>query len=228
MSLLFETAAVIIPVFNEGERVFAVADAALSSHGTKEVIVVNDGSTDNTDALLKTRDDITVLTQARNMGKGEAMDTGMHLVRDRGYDGAIFLDGDLQGIKSSHVDQLLEPLKSADSYMSIGYLGLRKAVIKKAILNRWGALSGQRAIRTEVWDLLNNQDKHRFNIEAALNARLRKHGLHHTIARVALEGVGHVGKHAKEGNWSRALWAYTKTYAAAYATYARIELERKK
>lgn len=225
MSLVFETAAVVIPVFNEGERIFEVIDAACNSDHTKEVIVVNDGSTDNTANLLRRLDNVTVLTHPQNKGKGETMDTGMRLVQDRGYDGAVFLDGDLHGIKPSHVDQLVEPLKIEDSYMSIGYLGLRKAVLKKAVLNRWGALSGQRAIRTEVWDLLNNQDKHGFNIEAALNVRLRKHNLHHTIARVALEGVSHVGKLQKEDSWPKAMAAYVRTYGAALTTYARIELE---
>ena len=88
--------------------------------------------------------------------------------------------------------------------MSIGYLGLRKKLAKRAIYNYWGGLSGQRAIKTEIWDLLNPQDKHGFNVEAALNARLRKYGLHRNIARTALEGVGHVGKRKKERNWAKA------------------------
>ncbi len=218
-------AAVIIPVYNEGERVLPVIDAALESMTTTEVFVIDDGSTDDTAALLSGRTDITVLSHGRNKGKGESLDSGIGLAKSHGYEATVFLDGDLKGIEPDHVDKLMQPLIEHGSYMSIGYLGLRKAVVQKVILNRWGALSGQRAIRTEVWDLLNNQDKHGWNIEAALNARLRKEHLHHTIARVALDGVGHVGKHDKEGSWPKALWAYAKTYSAAYRTYARIELE---
>lgn len=217
--------AVIIPVFNEGARVLEVAEAAQNCQTIDEVIVVNDGSTDKTQDVLDCLPDVTVLTHRRNKGKGEALDTGMKHAIAGEYDTAVFLDGDLRGIKAHHIDELLTPLKNEDVYMSIGYLGLRKAVVKKAILNRWGALRGQRALQTEVWDLLNNQDKHGFNIEAALNARMRKNNVHHTIARVALDGVGHVGKQHKEGNWPKALWAYGKTYGAAALTYARIELE---
>lgn len=218
-------AAVIIPVYNEGERVLAVAKAAQSSVNVGDVIIVNDGSTDNTASILEDTVGLSIITHPFNQGKGEALDTGVRCARDFGYDTAVFLDGDLQGIRSEHVDALLAPIEDAGSYMSIGYLGLRKTVVKKMILNQWGALSGQRAIRTEVWDMLSNQDRHGFNIEAALNARLRKHGLHRTIARVALEGLGHVGKRDKEGSWPRAYWAYAKTYGAALRTYARIELE---
>ena len=218
-------AVVVIPDFNEGERVLAVAEAAQACQSVGEVVVVNDGSTDNTATILSGLD-ATILTHHSNKGKGEALDTGVRYATDYGYDNVVFLDGDLRGIQPHHVDKLLAPIEEDEAYMSIGYLGLRNAFVKKKILNNWGALSGQRAIRTKVWDLLNNQDKHGFNIEAALNARLHKNNLHRTIARVALDGVGHVGKQHKEGSWPKALWAYTKTYSAATRTYARIELER--
>jgi glycosyltransferase involved in cell wall biosynthesis len=216
--------AIIIPVFNEGERVIPVIEAAQSSDNAKEIIVVNDGSTDNSAQVISEIEDITVLGHAFNKGKGEAMDTGMRYAQDRGYQTAVFLDGDLRGLRPDHVDQLLAPL-SDEVFMTIGYLGLRKAAVKRVILNRWGALSGERAIRTEVWDLLNNQDKHGFNIEAALNARLRQQELHRNIVRVELDGVGHVGKHEKLDSWPKALKGYVKMYGSAILTYARIQAE---
>ena len=215
--------AVIIPDYNEGERVIAVANAALDSRAN-EVIVVNDGSTDNTAEILGGIENITVLSHETNLGKGEAMDTGVQHAMRLGAAATVFLDADLRGLRPDHVDSLLDPLET-DSYMSIGYLGLRIAVMKKRILNQWGMLSGQRAIRTDVWELLSDRDKHRFNIEVALNARLRHAEPHRSIARVGLDGVGHVSKPDKEGNYPKALWGYSKTYGAAVATYARIELE---
>ncbi|MEI9913896.1 MAG: glycosyltransferase [Candidatus Saccharibacteria bacterium] len=215
--------AVILPTFNEGERVLAVAQAAAANVNVGDIIVVNDGSTDNTSDLLARENYYKVITHPENRGKGEALDSGMQHAIDSGYESAIFLDADLQGIEPHHIDDLLEPLSSGN-LMAIGYLGLRKTVIKKTMLQQWGALSGQRALKTEVWSLLNQRDKHGFNIEAALNARMRKNHLHHAISRVALDGLGHIGKHEKLGSWPKALWGYTKTYSAAWATYARIEL----
>ena len=218
-------AAVVIPVFNEAERVLPVVEAAKRSPYIYEIVVVNDGSTDNTGQILETIENISVFTHSENKGKGEALDTGMNHVRSAGFGKAVFLDGDLRGLRPDHIDKLLLPLQKDKALMAIGYLGLRKMVVQKALLNKWGALSGQRALDTNVWDLLSLKDKHGFNVEAALNARLRKNNVHHDIARVALDGVGHVGKRQKEGTWPRAIWAYSKTYSAAMVTYGRIEAE---
>lgn len=216
--------ALIIPIYNEGERIRAVIEAGRGSPEIGKIIAIDDGSTDNTSQVLSDFPDITVLTHSFNEGKGEALDTGIGVARDSGFDTAVFLDGDLHGIESRHIGDLIAPLHEG-SLMSIGYLGLRKAVIKNAVLSRWGALSGQRAIRTEIWDLLGEKDKHGFNIEAGLNARLRKNNLHHLISRVALDGVGHVGKRVKEDSWPKAIRAYSRTYSTAMRTYMRIELE---
>lgn len=220
-----EKAALVIPIFNEGERVISVIEAARSSPIIEEIIVVNDGSTDHTAEVLDSIGDLTVASHAINRGKGEALNTGMKYVNAGGFEVAVFLDGDLHGLSPDHIDRLVSPLRADDMHMSIGYLGLRNVFIKKGILQFWGALSGQRAIRTEIWKLLCDRDKQGWGVEAALNARLRKNKTHHKIARVALEGVGHVWKQEKEENWPRAIWGWTRTYGAALSTYARIELE---
>jgi glycosyltransferase involved in cell wall biosynthesis len=217
--------ALVIPVYNEGLRVLEVVGAAAKNYNVNEIIAVNDGSTDDTLEILHEIDGLTVLSHPTNLGKGEALDTGITLSIDEGLDTVVFLDGDLRGIQPEHIDQLLDPIENDGSLMTIGYLGLRKAVVKKTILSQWGALSGQRALRTDVWDLLSAKDKRGFNVEAALNARLRKQKLHQNISRVALDGVGHVGKIEKEGNLPTAYWKYARTYSSAFWTYGRIELE---
>lgn len=214
--------AAVIPVYNEGERVLSVTEAVLGTQGIDEVIVVNDGSNDHTAALLSEQDDLVVLTHERNRGKGEALDTGMHVVQSRGYDVAVFLDGDLQGLESDHVKQLLRPLEDK-FYMSVGHFGLRRAGVRIPHFNSYGLLSGQRAIRTSIWGLLSSEDKRGWNIEAALNLRVRRAGLPYT--HVKLTGLGHITKKQKEKNWHKAALAYGRTYGAALLTYARIGLE---
>lgn len=194
--------AVIIPVFNEGERVVPVVEASLAANSVAEVIVVDDGSTDKTAEILTSQRDIKVLTHSRNLGKFAALDTGVKFIRSAGYDTAVFLDGDLRDLAAAHIEQLTAPLADERVPMVIGYLGLRKTLVKKAILQHWGALSGQRALRLEVWDLLSDKDKHGYD-EAALNARLRKQKMHHNIVRMPLEGVSHVGKTEKSQRYQK-------------------------
>lgn len=216
--------ALIIPDYNEQARVCSVVEAGLACDDVDEVIVVNDGSTDCTgDILLGYGQSITTVTHAKNQGKGQSVQSGIEAAKLTGSSRVVLLDADLTGISASHITDLISPIERDGALMTIGYLGLRKAVVKKYLLKQWGALSGQRAFELSIWSLLDEQDKDGFNIEAALNARLRKANLHHRIARVALEGVGHVGKHDKYGNWPTALRAYWGTYANALKTYARIE-----
>jgi glycosyltransferase involved in cell wall biosynthesis len=85
--------AVIIPVYNHGSRVQAVVEKAKGLGFP--VIVVNDGSTDDTAGMLDAIDGIRRLDHARNRGKGAALMTGMRLAA--GFaDYAVTLDADGQ------------------------------------------------------------------------------------------------------------------------------------
>jgi glycosyltransferase involved in cell wall biosynthesis len=73
---------IVVPSFNEQETILRVLDALLSLDmpGKKlEVIVVNDGSTDNTKHCVETVDDsrLVLLEHPRNLGKGAAVRTGI-------------------------------------------------------------------------------------------------------------------------------------------------------
>lgn len=93
-------AAVIIPAYNHAgtiERVIADARAAFTDNGhVGEFIVVNDGCTDDTAAILQGINGITVLTHKRNLGKGRALLTGFEYAQKQGCTHAVTLDADGQ------------------------------------------------------------------------------------------------------------------------------------
>jgi glycosyltransferase involved in cell wall biosynthesis len=60
-----------------------------------DVIVVNDGSTDNTATVLCGLD-VTVLNHERNMGKGKALKTGLTYAAKKGFTHAVTIDADGQ------------------------------------------------------------------------------------------------------------------------------------
>lgn len=84
--------AVIIPAFNEGVSIGAVVDIA-KRHA--QVIVVNDGSADNTGIAAEQQGAI-VINHPANMGYDQALKTGMHAALEKGFDFAITMDADGQ------------------------------------------------------------------------------------------------------------------------------------
>ena len=61
--------AVLIPAYNEADTIAAVVKAAAQIKGVERVVVINDGSTDNT-AELAVQAGALVLDMPANMGKG--------------------------------------------------------------------------------------------------------------------------------------------------------------
>lgn len=85
--------AVVIPVFNHGATIAAVARTALRQN--LPVIVVDDGSTDNTNANISSVRGIHLMKHEVNQGKGAALLTGMQEAA-KVADWAICLDADGQ------------------------------------------------------------------------------------------------------------------------------------
>lgn len=69
---------VVVPCFNEQDTVLTLLERVLASPWVHEVIVVDDGSTDDTRRLLATVDHprVRIILQPRNQGKGAALRTG--------------------------------------------------------------------------------------------------------------------------------------------------------
>lgn len=85
---------VIIPTYNNAGT---VADVVLRAKAEcDDVIVVNDGSDDGTAALLESIEGITVVTLARNSGKGAALRAGFKEALSEGFAYAVTLDADGQ------------------------------------------------------------------------------------------------------------------------------------
>lgn len=85
---------VVIPTYNNGTTIGSVVCNALKE--CDDLIVVNDGSTDNTATILKTFGSITVIDYPHNRGKGHALKCGFAEARRQGFSYAITLDGDGQ------------------------------------------------------------------------------------------------------------------------------------
>ena len=105
-----ECVSVIVPVYNEVAHVDELLRAIHTSPVKKEIIIVDDGSTDGTREKLQSMplaDDVTVIFHERNCGKGAAIRTALEYARGE-Y--VLIQDSDLEYTPQDYA-ALLQPLK---------------------------------------------------------------------------------------------------------------------
>ncbi len=112
------TLSVIMPVYNEKNTVLRIIDKVLKLDIVKELIVVDDRSTDGTRELLKSaKFDIRVklLLHDKNMGKGAAVRTGF---KNMSGDVAVIQDADLE-YDPNELNDMIKPI--ADGVADVVY-----------------------------------------------------------------------------------------------------------
>ena len=122
--------AVVIPAYNEAERIGETVTAALTVPGVDVVVVASDGSTDST-ALVAREAGAQVWWSARKRGKAAAMLDGADAVRGvdarRPADGPrhlLFLDADL-GRTAANAAPLVEPVAAGEADLTIAVFANR-------------------------------------------------------------------------------------------------------
>ena len=122
--------AVVIPAYNEAERIGETVTAALTVPGVDVVVVASDGSTDSTVRVAREAG-AQVWWSARNRGKAAAMLNGADAVRGvdarRQADGPrhlLFLDADL-GRTAANAAPLVEPVAAGEADLAIAVFANR-------------------------------------------------------------------------------------------------------
>lgn len=187
--------AVVIPAYNEADRIAATVIAARTLPGVDVVVVVDDGSTDRT--WLAARDaGARALRYRGNRGKGMAMAVGAvevaKLDQRQPADGPrhlLFLDADL-GVTAGCAGPLIAPVASGEADVTIAVFAARVKLGGHGFVVRLSGagirlatgwtpaqpLNGQRCLSRDAFEAARPLARG-FGVETAMSIDLRRKGM---------------------------------------------------
>jgi len=211
---------VVVPVYNEAATIVASLERVKLAPFNKEIIVVDDGSTDGTrEILAKIVDpDIKVFFHRQNQGKGAALRTGFAQAMG---DYVVVQDADLEYDPRDY-PMLLEPLLNGEADVVFGsrFLSGPKRVLffwhyvanqlltlasnMTTNLNLTDMETGYKAFRLEVVRKLSLRSD-RFGIEPEMTAKVARMGCR--VFEVPISYHGRTYEEGKKIRWTDAVWA---------------------
>lgn len=168
----------IIPAYNEERDIAGVLRELCSYAGFREVIVVDDGSSDATAQIAATFP-VRLIRHETNRGKGAAMQSG---VAATDAETLFFCDADMRGLSHAMLDAVLAPVLSGETDMVIAMRNWRM-YYASFVISMLPILGGQRALTRALWEKIPQKYRERFMVETALNfyARYWGNGYHYTV-----------------------------------------------
>ncbi|MCF7816738.1 MAG: glycosyltransferase family 2 protein [Kiritimatiellales bacterium] len=216
-----EDICVLICAHNEAEHIGEVVRTTLEQTGCK-VVVVDDGSDDGTAALAE-QAGAYVLRNPENLGKGASLRHGFDLVRERGCDAVVVVDGDGQ-----HDPREIQ--RFLDAYARTGIpvlIGNRMADTRGMpfsrkwtnrfmcwVLNRLTKIyvadppCGFRFYRADILPfIMSNEKRFAFEFDILIHAALR----HIRVDSVRISTIYHHGHHQSQVAPLRDAWLLIRT-----------------
>jgi 2-polyprenyl-3-methyl-5-hydroxy-6-metoxy-1,4-benzoquinol methylase len=222
---------VVMPCFNEDQTLKIAVERVLESPFTRELIIVDDGSTDESLAIARSVSDsrVRVLSQGVNLGKGAAVRRGFAQATS---EFVIVQDADLE-YDPAEYGVLLVPLR--DGRADVVYGSRFHAGRPHRVLYYWHAV-GNRALTTlsnmftnlnltdmescykvfrrEVLETLDLREDG-FGIEAELTAKIARGGW--SVYEIGISYGGRTYAEGKKIGWKDGVWA-----ACCLARYSRV------
>ncbi len=214
---------IIIPVYNEKATIQQVVELVQQAPYTKEIIIVDDGSTDGTRAILQQSvwpENVQIYYHEKNMGKGAGIRTA---VQHASKDVIVIQDADLE-YDPKDLEIVLKPIidGKADVVYGSRFLGIHRAflfwhylgnklltLITNILYNNMltDMETGYKAFRAPVLKSMKIRSN-RFDFEPEITAKVLKR--HYRIYEVPIYYAGRDFAEGKKITWRDAfpaMWA---------------------
>ena len=214
---------IIVPIFNEEKTLLEIIDRVRQVDLKKEIIVVDDCSSDNSWSLIQQLEEIRVIRHPCNMGKGAAIRTGLLQIRG---DVVIVQDGDLE-YDPSDFPALLKPIfdDEADVVYGSRFLGKMEGMrFQNFVGNKvltvltsflYGASISDMETCYKMMRVSVIRDiklrANRFDFEPEITAKILKRGIR--FREVPINYSGRTHEDGKKIGWKdgvQAIWALIK------------------
>jgi glycosyltransferase involved in cell wall biosynthesis len=211
----------LVPAYNEAATIIEILDRVDSLDLEKQIVVVDDGSTDGTRELLAKIDDprIRVFQHERNAGKGAALRTGFAAAI---AEYVIVQDADLE-YDPAEYGTMLEPLEAGQAdvvfgsrflsgrphrvlyfWHSLGNRGLTLLSNMFTDLNLTDMETCYKCFRREVLESFTLRED-RFGIEPEITAKVAAGGWR--VYEIGISYSGRTYEQGKKIGWKDGIWA---------------------
>ncbi|MBI4427203.1 MAG: glycosyltransferase family 2 protein [Candidatus Magasanikbacteria bacterium] len=187
-----EKVSAVIPAYNEEKTIEPIIRELKNCQLVDEVIVVDDGSDDDTAKITRLAD-ARVISRKNNTGKSAAMESGVKAAKNSII---MFVDADITGFTAQKMEKIILPVLNGNRIMYIGVIRRRAYWLNK-IMRFLPLISGLRVIKKELWLKIPNKYKRGYQMEIALNYFAKTSG--QKVGHCFLEGIRHVIKEKKRG-----------------------------
>jgi glycosyltransferase involved in cell wall biosynthesis len=136
----------IVPTYNESKRISNILNVVSDHPLIDEVIVVDDGSKDNTADIVKSYPNIRLVIHEINRGKSAAVYTGITKAEGEFI---LLVDADLIGLEKENISNLIKPVVENKCDVSFSLRGNTPFFWKKIGLDY---ITGERVFRKSILD----------------------------------------------------------------------------